>query len=96
VIGAAGPVWAAHPPRAHAAYVVTCHNHNLVGGLAFVTSARNMSCAAAVREEEATLGHSFHSVQRTKDGFVCRPLDRRHHHWRCVKGDRAYRWEYGV
>jgi hypothetical protein len=80
-------------PPAHTARVVSCRNSLVVYGLIFVTSARNMSCASAIREERTTMRHS---LRRTKHGFVCRPLDRRHDHWRCVKGNRAYRWEYGV
>lgn len=80
---------------ARAARVVSCRNTHLAYGLIFVTSARNMSCAAAIREERTTRGQSSASMQRTKHGFVCRPLDRRHNHWRCVKGNKSYRWEYG-
>jgi hypothetical protein len=87
---------AASRPMAHAARVVSCRNTRVVYGVIFVTSARNMSCPKAIREERTTMGESSVSMQRTKHGFVCRPLDRRHDRWRCVKGNRSYRWEYGL
>jgi hypothetical protein len=93
LIAAMWPASSASMPRAHADRVVSCRNTLVVYGLIFVTSARNMSCASAIREERTTM-HG--SLRRTKHGFVCRPLDRRNDHWRCVKGNRAYRWEYGV
>jgi hypothetical protein len=89
----AWPARAFTAPRAPAARVVSCRNTHLVYGLIFVTSARNMSCAAAVREQRTT---EHGSLRRTKHGFRCGPLDRNRDHWRCARGSQAYRWEYGL
>lgn len=74
---------------------VTRCSHSFAYGDIFVTAARNMSCAAAVGEQRTTESGSAASLRRTKHGFHCRPLDANHMHWRCVRGDQAYRWEFG-
>jgi hypothetical protein len=89
---AAFPAGGASMERAHGAGVVTC-THGFAYGLIFVTSARNMSCAAAVREEKTTDGHS---LRHTKHGFSCHPLDANQMRWRCTNGSKAFRWSYGT
>jgi hypothetical protein len=61
-----------------------------------VSSARNMTCVAAVREMRRYRGN-IHRRFRTPGGFVCGrvsggPLGGQ---WRCVKGSRAFRFEFG-
>ncbi len=80
---------------ADAAYVHACRppNSSAFGDI-FITSVRNMTCAAAIREEQ-TLNGPGPLQRRTKHGFICNPVDRAQVHWRCVKGNRAYRWIFG-
>ncbi len=61
-----------------------------------VSSVRNMTCVAAVREMRRYRGN-IHRRFRTPGGFVCGrvsggPLGGQ---WRCVKGSRAFRFEFG-
>lgn len=61
-----------------------------------VSSARNMTCTAAVREMRRYRGN-IHRRFRTPGGFSCGrvsggPLGGQ---WRCVKGSRAFRFEFG-
>jgi hypothetical protein len=82
-------------PNAASARVVDCnafvHYPNTK-----VSSARNMTCAAAARELRRYRG-SIHRRFRTPGGFSCGrvsggPLGGQ---WRCVKGSRAFRFEFG-
>jgi hypothetical protein len=61
-----------------------------------VSSARNMSCRAAAREQRSYKG----SIKRhftTPGGFHCHRVSgtRLGGQWRCVKHTRAYRFEFG-
>lgn len=61
-----------------------------------VSSARNMSCQAARREQRRYRG-SIGFRLTTPGGFACKrasggPLGGQ---WRCVRGLRAYRFEFG-
>jgi hypothetical protein len=61
-----------------------------------ITSARNMTCRAAKREQRSYKG----SIKRrftTPGGFHCKRKSGTAlgGQWRCVKGHRAYRFEFG-
>ena len=76
------------------AAVVSCHAHadfNLL-----VTSARNMTCAAAARELRRYRG-SIAFRFRTPGGFGCYRVSgsRLGGQWRCVRGRQAFRFEFG-
>jgi hypothetical protein len=73
--------------------VVVCHaqaDFNLL-----VSSARNMTCAAAKRELRRYHG-SISRRFRTPGGFVCYRVsgNRLAGQWRCVRGSRAFRFEF--
>jgi hypothetical protein len=61
-----------------------------------VTSARNMSCRRARRDLRRYRG-SIKRRFKTPGGFRCRRVSggRLGGEWRCVKGRRAYRFEFG-
>ena len=61
-----------------------------------ISSARNMTCRAAARELRRYRG-SIHRRFRTPGGFQCRRVSggRLGGQWRCVKGTRAFRFEFG-
>jgi hypothetical protein len=70
---------------------VFAHYPNVV-----ITSARNMTCRAAARDMRRYRG-SIKRRFRTPGGFLCYrvsggPLGGQ---WRCVRGVRAYRFEFG-
>jgi hypothetical protein len=77
-------------PEVHAAYVRSCWTYAF--GAEFITSARNMTCRAAAREQRTTEGHRSDRV--TRHHFHCRPVD--YNHVRCHRGRRAYRWTSGA
>jgi hypothetical protein len=61
-----------------------------------VSSARNMTCAAAradLRGHRGSISYRF----TTPGGFACKRVmgNRLSGQWRCVKGMRAYRFEFG-
>ena len=60
-----------------------------------VSSARNMTCRAAARDIRRHRG-SIARRFRTPGGFRCRRVSgsRLGGQWRCVKGERAYRFEF--
>jgi len=61
-------------------------------GKAVVSSAGNMLCGAAASDQRQAFdtGH----VDKTPGGFTCHRLTVRH--YRCVNGNKAYRWDDGV
>jgi hypothetical protein len=61
-----------------------------------ISSARNMTCRAAARELRRYRG-SIHRRFRTPGGFQCGRVSggRLGGQWRCVKGTRAFRFEFG-
>jgi hypothetical protein len=61
-------------------------------GKAVVSSAGNMNCSTAARDQRAAFATSH--VDRTPGGFTCHRLTARH--YRCVNGNRAYRWDDGA
>jgi hypothetical protein len=76
------------------ARVVSCHRP--VSATQTITSARAMSCRAAARDLHRTrkpVGRRF----RTHGGFTCRRVSGGElgGEWRCVRGKRAYRFEFG-
>jgi hypothetical protein len=60
-----------------------------IRGKSYVSSVRSISCAAAASEQLRALrsGHP----NTTPKGFTCQRLDS--HHYRCVHGAQAYRWD---
>jgi hypothetical protein len=90
---AAGAAAAAIAAGAAPAGVVSCHHHadfNLL-----VSSARNMTCTAAKRELRRYRG-SISRRFRTPGGFACYRVsgNRLAGQWRCVRGGRAFRFEF--
>jgi len=77
-----------------AARVVDCHL--TASETQIITSARNMTCAAAARDVHRTRGSISYSYA-TAGGFRCTRVsgDRLGGEWRCVRGARAYRFEFG-
>jgi hypothetical protein len=75
------------------ARVLTCHAHADFN--VEVTSARNMTCKAAARDIRAYRG-SIKTRFRTPGGFACTRVagERLEGRWRCVKGVKAYRFEF--
>ena len=78
-----------------AATVVSCHAHadfNLL-----VSSARNMTCRAAVRELRTYRGSISRRFRLGRTGFVCYQVSgtRLGGQWRCVRGRQAFRFEFG-
>ena len=61
-------------------------------GKAVVSSAGNMSCGTAASDQRQAFdtGH----IDKTPGGFTCHRLTVRH--YRCVNGNKAYRWDDGV
>ena len=61
-----------------------------------ISSARNMSCRSA-RKEFRRYRSSIRRRFRTPGGFRCRRVSgtRLGGQWRCVKGSRAFRFEFG-
>jgi hypothetical protein len=74
--------------------VVSCHR--TVSVTETITSARAMTCAAAARDLHPT--HKPVSRRfRTHGGFTCRRVSGGElgGEWRCTRGERAYRFEFG-
>ena len=61
-----------------------------------ISSARNMSCRSA-RKEFRRYNRPIHRRFRTPGGFRCKRVSgtRLGGQWRCVKGSRAFRFEFG-
>ncbi|HSD79992.1 MAG TPA: hypothetical protein VLB47_05000 [Solirubrobacteraceae bacterium] len=82
-------------PTAVAAAVVSCHRSAYYPNV-LISSARNMSCGAAARDMRRyrrPISRAF----RTPGGFRCRRVSGMAlgGQWRCVRGVRAYRFEFG-
>ena len=82
------------PPRS-ASSVATCNTRVYANGPVYVTSARNLTCRQAKREQARytwTGGNRF----TTPGGYRCQPSGRgaTGYQIRCVKGARAYRIEF--
>lgn len=80
---------------AAASRVVSCHRWASYPNV-LISSARNMTCRAAARDMRRTRkGISRHF--RTAGGFRCSRVSggALGGQWRCVRGDRAYRFEFG-
>jgi hypothetical protein len=80
-------------PSPAPARVVRCRAHADFNVL--VSSARNMTCRAAAREIRRYRG-SISRRFRTPRGFTCRQVsgNRLAGQWRCVRGVRAFRFEF--
>jgi hypothetical protein len=79
----------------HVARVVECHTFASYPNIQ-ISSARNMSCRAARRElrrYKRPIDRRF----RTPGGFSCRQVSggALGGQWRCVRGSRAFRFEFG-
>src|SRR3954454_25125637 len=61
-----------------------------------ISSARNMTCKAAKREQKSYKG-SISRKFTTPGGFHCKRVSGAPEggQWRCHKGERAYRFEFG-
>ena len=61
-----------------------------------ISSARNMRCRAAAQDMRRYRGQIFRRF-RTPGGFVCTRVSGGQFggQWRCVRGTRAYRFEFG-
>ena len=84
------------PTLASGASVVTCDTRVYPGDTpVFVTSARNLTCRAAARQQRR---HRWTGANRftTPGGYRCAPSGRGAigYQLRCVKGSRAYRIEF--
>jgi hypothetical protein len=88
------PAPAAAAP-ARAAAVRGCHHWVSYPNL-LISSARNMTCRAA-RREMRRYRRSIYRRFTTPGGFHCHRVsgNRLGGQWRCVKGRRAYRFEFG-
>ncbi|MDQ5807164.1 MAG: hypothetical protein M3320_00655 [Actinomycetota bacterium] len=82
-------------PTAAPAAVVDCNTWAFYPNLK-ISSARNMTCKAAkrdIRRHREGISRTF----RTPGGFRCRRVSGTElgGQWRCVKGAKAYRFEFG-
>jgi hypothetical protein len=95
VLAAVAPARAtASSPLTPAAAVVDC-NHSAFATNVVITSARNMTCRAAVRDIRRwrrPISRRF----RTPGGFTCTRVSggALGGQWRCVNGPRAYRFDF--
>ncbi|MBJ7332555.1 MAG: hypothetical protein JHC95_21850 [Solirubrobacteraceae bacterium] len=81
-------------PAPAAAKPVECAHYAYYPTL-MVSSARGLKCRTAVRDIKRYKGKLTETF-RTPGGFACELVDgdRAEGQWRCVKADRAYRFEY--
>lgn len=88
---AAGP----SPASAAADAVVDCHAWAYYPNV-LISSARNMSCRAAKRDMRRYNG-SIRRYFRTPGGFSCSQVSggRLGGQWRCIRGSKAYRFDFG-
>jgi hypothetical protein len=86
---------AASPAVARPSAVTDCHRWAYYPNV-LISSARNMSCRAAARDMRR-YRHSIDRSFRTPGGFRCRQQSGvpEGGQWRCVRGGRAYRFEFG-
>ena len=82
-------------PRATPAAVRDCHTYAHYPNV-LISSARNMSCRAAKRDMRRYKGPIYRRFT-TPGGFRCRRVSGTSYggQWRCVRGVRAYRFEFG-
>jgi hypothetical protein len=61
-----------------------------------ISSARNMTCRAAANDMRSYRGQIYRRF-KTPAGFVCQRVSGGQFggQWRCVRGNRAYRFEFG-
>jgi hypothetical protein len=80
---------------AKAAAVRDCHTYAYYPSV-LISSARNMSCRAA-RREMRRYRRPIYRRFRTPGGFRCSRVSggRLGGQWRCVRGARAFRFEFG-
>ncbi len=86
-------------PAAHAApagSVVRCNTRVYKNGPVYVTSARNLTCGAAAREQRRYKWTGKNTSFRTPGGYRCAPFGRGAvgYQIRCANGVRAYRIEF--
>lgn len=93
ILGAGGSA-AAGSPSANVAAVRDCKL--TAGPTISISSVRNMSCRAARRDIRRHDGPIYRRF-RTPGGFRCRRVSGNQYggQWRCVKGSKAYRFEFG-
>jgi hypothetical protein len=91
----AGAVPASAGPSSAAARVRDCHTP-VNPPNSYISSARNMTCRAAARDLKRYEG-SYSRRFKTPGGFSCRRVSggALGGQWRCVRGRRAYRFEFG-
>jgi hypothetical protein len=82
-------------PAPAPAAVVDCHVFAYYPNV-LISSARNMTCRAAARDMKR-YKRSISRTFRTPGGFRCTRVSGGEFggQWRCVKGGRAYRFEFG-
>ena len=82
-------------PRAAPAAVRDCHTYAYYPNV-LISSARNMSCRAAKRDMRRYKRPIYRRF-RTPGGFRCRRVSGTSYggQWRCTRGIRAYRFEFG-
>ena len=82
-------------PVAAPSSVAQCHTLVYKSGPVFVTSARNLTCLAAKREQ-ARYKWTGKNTFRTPGGYSCKPSGRGAigYQIRCAKGTKAYRIEF--
>jgi hypothetical protein len=90
----AGPASAGAGSLAGASAVRDC-DHSAYGTNVIISSARNMTCRAAVRDMRRYKGPIYRRF-RTPGGFSCYRVSGMAYggQWRCVRGSRAYRFEF--
>ena len=94
LVGCAAAVGAS-AARAEASAVIRCHVWASYPNV-LISSARNMSCATAARQMRRYRG-SIARRFRTPGGFSCYRVSgvALGGQWRCVRGARAFRFEFG-
>jgi len=77
------------------AAVVDCHVWASYPNV-LISSARNMTCRAAATDMRTYRGQIFRRF-KTPAGFLCQRVSGGQFggQWRCVRGNRAYRFEFG-
>lgn len=90
-----GPSALAAGAPAGPAQVIDCHVYAYYANV-LISSARNMSCRRAAQDMRRYRRPIYRRF-RTPGGFRCRRVSggRLGGQWRCVKGVRAYRFEFG-
>jgi hypothetical protein len=92
ILAAAAAALLALPASAHA----SVHKCDIQAtNTATISSSRDMSCASAAREMKDYRGN-ISKTFTTPGGFACRRVSGGHlsGQWRCVKGHKAFRFEF--